>query len=472
MMGRDHHNHIGGAWVPFDGPHLDVENPATEEQIARVPDATIQEVDAAVLAARNAFGGWSSTSAAERAALLDRLADELERRRESVTTTIVTDVGSPVRIATRIQTELPIAVLRSYATLLAEDGLEERIGNSLVVREPVGVVGAITPWNYPLHQVVCKIAPALAAGNTIVLKPSEVAPLVLTTLFEALAAAGFPAGVANLVHGRGPVVGEALASHPDVDMVSFTGSVTAGSRVGSIASAQIKKVALELGGKSANVVLDDADLTTAVKVGVANAFLNGGQTCTAWTRLLVPAELHDKAATLAGGFAESFVPGDPLHPTTRLGPLASRAQAERVRAMIETGIDEGADLITGGVERPHGLERGHYVLPTVLANVDSDSRVAQEEIFGPVLAVLPYQDEGEAVAIANNSPFGLHGAVWSANQDRAIAVARRMRTGSVDVNGGAYNMLAPFGGYKKSGVGRELGRHGLEEFQEVKSIQL
>jgi acyl-CoA reductase-like NAD-dependent aldehyde dehydrogenase len=324
----------------------------------------------------------------------------------------------------------------------------------------------------PLHQIVCKLGPALAAGCTLIIKPSEVAPTAAFLLLDAVHQAGLPAGVVNLVSGYGPVVGEALASHPDVDMVSFTGSVAAGSRVAELAAKTLKKTTLELGGKSANVILDDADLKTAVKVGVANAFLNGGQTCTAWTRMLVPADRQAEALKIAAGVARTYRPGDPMDPETKLGPLVSGRQRERVRGFIGQGREQGARLVTGGAAPPEGLERGYYVRPTIFGDVDPDASIAQEEIFGPVLSVIPYRDEDHALEVANNSSFGLHGAVWSADRSRALAFARQVRTGTIDINGGAYNPYAPFGGYKKSGLGREMGRYGLEEFFEIKSIQL
>ncbi|KAA9150409.1 aldehyde dehydrogenase family protein [Amycolatopsis acidicola] len=465
--------YVDGAWVPADGPEtIPVENPATEEVIAEIPQGGVADVDRAVAAAKRAFPGWAATSRAERAELLGRLLDGLAKRADEIGETIAKDVGTPLKIAQRIQAALPQTDVKTYVDLLAADEPEERVGNSLIVREPAGVVGAITPWNYPLHQITCKLAPALAAGCTVVIKPSEVAPLAAYRLFDALHEAGFPPGVVNLVTGYGPVVGEALVAHPDVDLVSFTGSVRAGSRVAELAGRGIKRVTLELGGKSANVILPDADLRTAVKVGVANAYLNGGQTCTAWTRMLVPAALEDEALELAKTIAEGFTPGDPLDPKTKLGPMVSRVQRDRVRGFITQGIDAGAKLVTGGADTPLGRDVGHFVSPTVFGGVDPDSVLAQEEIFGPVLSVLSYADEEEALAIANNSRYGLHGAVWSGDQERALAFARRVRTGQIDVNGGAFNPLAPFGGYKQSGVGREMGRLALDEFTEVKAIQL
>jgi len=334
------------------------------------------------------------------------------------------------------------------------------------------VVGAVTPWNYPLHQIVAKVAPALVAGCTLVLKPSEVAPLSAGILAEITAESGLPAGVFNVVHGYGPEAGEAIAAHPMVDMVSFTGSVAAGRRVQEVAAGTIKRVALELGGKSANIVLDDADLTKAVKVGLGNCFINGGQTCTAWTRLLVPQSLHDEVVEMAVQAAGKYTVGDPTDESTRIGPMSSERQRERVEGYISRGVDEGAELAVGGSGRPDGFEHGAYVRPTIFSAVRPDMTIAQEEIFGPVLSIMPYSDVDEAVEIANATVYGLAGAVFAGSQERGVEVARRMRTGQVDVNGGAFNPMAPFGGYKQSGTGRELGRYGLEEFLEVKSIQL
>jgi acyl-CoA reductase-like NAD-dependent aldehyde dehydrogenase len=349
---------------------------------------------------------------------------------------------------------------------------EERIGNSLVVREPVGVVGAISPWNYPLHQIVAKVAPALAAGCTVVLKPSEVAPLSAFLLAEVVEAAGLPPGVFNLVCGTGAVVGEALAAHPEVDMVSFTGSTRAGRRVSELASPTVKRVALELGGKSASIVVEDADLAKAVRSTVSSCFLNSGQTCTALTRLLVPRSRQAEAVKLAADIAEGFTVGDPFGGEAKLGPLVSAPQRDRVREYIGQGMREGAELMVGGPEPPPGLDRGYYVRPTVFDNVLPGMTIAREEIFGPVLSVLTYEDEDDAVRIANGTRYGLAGAVWSADGRRAEAIARRLRAGQVDINGGRFNPMAPFGGYKQSGHGRELGRYGLEAFLEVKSLQL
>jgi acyl-CoA reductase-like NAD-dependent aldehyde dehydrogenase len=349
---------------------------------------------------------------------------------------------------------------------------EEEVGNSRVLREPIGVVGAITPWNYPLHQITAKIAPALAAGCTVVLKPSEVVPLNAFILAEVIESVGLPAGVFNLVTGIGPVVGEAIAGHPGVDMVSFTGSTRAGRRVSELAAATVKPVAMELGGKSPNVLLEDADFARAVPDGVAKCFFNSGQTCSALTRMLVPRERLAEVEELAMSAAEAYTPGDPFDKATKLGPLVSATQRERVRDYIAKGEAEGAQLLTGGTDAPEGLERGYFVRPTVFSEVTPEMTIAREEIFGPVLSIQPYDGEDDAVRIANATEYGLAGGVWSADTDRAIGVARRLRTGQVEINGGAFNPIAPFGGYGQSGHGRENGRFGLEEMLQVKSLQL
>jgi aldehyde dehydrogenase (NAD+) len=467
--------YLDGAWQASDasGPEafLDVHNAFTEEVMARVPAGTASDAERAVAAARRAFDGWATTPIADRQALLRRLANGLAARQDELATLIAQEVGMPRMLAKTLQAGLPIGTLRAMADLLDTFEMEQEVGSSLVLREPIGVVAAITPWNYPLHQIVGKLAPALAAGCTVALKPSEVAPLNAFVLAEVCHDSGLPPGVFNLVTGLGSVVGEALAGHPDVDMVSFTGSTRAGVRVAQLAAATVKRVTLELGGKSANLLLDDADLPRAVRSGVNHCFLNSGQTCSAWTRLLVPRSLQEEAIAHARTTAERFTLGDPLSPATKLGPLVSAAQRERVVAYIERGIAEGARLVTGGPERPEGLERGYFVRPTIFADVDNTMAIAREEIFGPVLAILPYDSEDEAIAIANDSPYGLSGGVWSQDAARAERVARRLRTGQVDLNGGRYNPLAPFGGYKQSGNGREFGRWGLEEYLETKSLQ-
>jgi len=463
--------YIGGCWQAQSGTgSIDVLSASTEEVIGTVPEGTPADVDHAVRAARAAFqGSWSQTTVPERADWLRKLADALKQRAEQIATTISREVGSPIQMATNIQAGLPVLVTNSYAQLIGELKLEQEIGNSLVLREPFGVVGAITPWNYPLHQIMAKVAPALAAGCTVVLKPSEVAPLNALLLAEACQAIDLPAGVLNIVTGYGPVVGEAIASHPMVDMLSFTGSVRAGKRVAALASESIKKVTLELGGKSAFVVLDDAPLEKAIPAGARNAMLNSGQTCSAWTRMVVPRSLYQKALELAAQAIGSLKVGDPSDASTRLGPLISATQRQRVEGYIAKGKQEGARVVLGG-GRPAGFEKGYYVEPTIFADVQSKMTIAQEEIFGPVLSILPYDTEDDAVSIANDTIYGLAGGVWSADPERALRVARRMRTGQVDVNGGKYNPLAPFGGYKHSGIGRELGMFGLEEYFQIKSI--
>ncbi|HTP17701.1 MAG TPA: aldehyde dehydrogenase family protein [Streptosporangiaceae bacterium] len=466
-------NFIDGRWTPSaSGAAIDVVNPATQAVIDRVPAGHPADVDGAVAAARAAFPGWAGRGTAVRAQHLDAARQLLAERAGSVAAAISADMGSPLGFARKVQVGTPLAVLASYIDLLGSyDFGGERVGNSLIVREPAGVVGAITPWNYPLHQVVAKVAAALAAGCTIVLKPSEAAPLAAYELAAIFAETGLPAGVFNLVSGTGQVTGEAIAGHPGIDVVSFTGSVGAGRRVAEVAAATVKRVTLELGGKSANVILPDADLATAVKVGVARAFTNAGQTCNALSRMLVHRDVCAEAVGQAVKNAERYQPGDPLAAGTRLGPLASAAQRERVIGYIERGIAEGARLVTGGTRPPAGLDTGSYVLPTIFADVTPEMVIAREEIFGPVLCVISYATEDEAVSIANGTPYGLAAGVWSADQDHAVAVARRLRAGQVEVNGGAFNVAAPFGGFGQSGYGRELGVHGLEEFLEIKALQ-
>jgi len=464
--------YIGGEWVdPAGRETIDVVNASTEEVMGRIPQGTPEDVDRAVAAARGAFETWSQTALVERAELIRAIAAGLAARSEEIASTISQELGMPIVQSTAIQAGLPTMTFTSVPTLLEDITWREEIGNSVVVREPVGVVGAITPWNYPLHQIAAKVAPALAVGCTVVLKPSEVAPLNAFILAEIMDEAGVPAGVFNLVTGTGPVVGEAIASHPDVDMVSFTGSTRAGRRVSELASQSVKPVALELGGKSPNVILDDAELETAVTDGVAKCFLNSGQTCSALTRMLVPRARLEEAERIAAAVADTYTVGDPFADSTRLGPLVSDVQRERVRGYIRKGVEEGARLVTGGEDSPKGQERGYFVQPTVFSDVRSDMTIAQEEIFGPVLSILPYDDEEDAVRIANDSQYGLAGGVWSADEERAQRVARRIRTGQVEINGGVFNPLAPFGGYKQSGHGRELGRHALEEYLQVKSMQ-
>ncbi|MGC0314045.1 aldehyde dehydrogenase family protein [Kitasatospora acidiphila] len=464
--------YIGGGWRPsLGGGALEVRNPATEEVIATVAAGTAADVDAAVAAARAAARDWGLTSREERLAPLTRLRDGLAARQQEIAETIVAEQGSPIGFATGVQAALPLLVASSYVELLAGYEFQEKIGNSTVYAEPAGVVAAITPWNYPLHQVVAKVLPALAAGCTVVLKPAEDTPLVARLFAELVDQAGFPAGVFNLVTGVGSEVGAALAAHPGVDLVSFTGSTAVGRSIAEHAGRGIKKVALELGGKSANVVLPGADLGRAVNVNAANVFANSGQTCTAWTRLLVHQDQYEEAVAIAAKAAAKYQPGDPSSAETRMGPLVSAKQRERVRGYIRAGVEQGARLVVGGAEAPDGLPTGYYVQPTVLADVTPEMTVAQEEIFGPVLSIIAYRDEDHALEIANGTEYGLAGGVWAADEATAAAFARRMDAGQVDINGGRFNPLAPFGGYKSSGVGRELGRHGLEEFLQTKSIQ-
>jgi acyl-CoA reductase-like NAD-dependent aldehyde dehydrogenase len=463
---------IDGRWVkPAGSGSIDVHSPATEEVLARIPEGNAADVEAAVSAARRAFDGWSTTSAAKRAEYVQKIHEGLKARAGEIADTISKEMGMPIKLSQRIQAGSPIAIFGYYAKALTEFSFEERVGNSLVVREAIGVVAAITPWNYPLHQIALKVAPALAAGCTVVLKPSEVAPLNAFILAEVIEAAGLPAGVFNLVTGYGPVVGEAMVAHPQVDMVSFTGSTAAGKRVSEIAAKTVKRVALELGGKSAAIILDDADMAAAVKGVVTNCYLNSGQTCTAHTRMLVPESRYPEAAKIAAEVAKAFRVGDPMAEGTTLGPLASATHRERVVKYIRKGIEEGAELLAGGDQRPADLAKGYYVQPTVFGKVKPGSAIEQEEIFGPVLSIITYKDEEDAIRIANGTPYGLAGGVWSSSEEHAQKVARRLRTGQVDINGGPFNMLAPFGGYKQSGNGREAGKYGLEEFLEYKAMQ-
>jgi betaine-aldehyde dehydrogenase len=463
--------YINGQWVtPAGKSSIDVINSTTEEVMGRIPEGKPEDVNLAVAAARAAFEKWSATTIEERARYLQLISDRLHKRKDEIAAVIANEVGMPLPMATAVQAGMPAAVMGSYAKMLSDYRFEEQIGNAVVVKEPVGVVGCITPWNFPLHQVVCKLAPALAAGCTVALKPSEVAPLTSFILAEICDEAGLPAGVFNLVTGYGATVGEAIASHPEVDMMSFTGSTRAGKRVSELAAKTVKRVSLELGGKSANIILDDADFEKAVKSGVGSCYFNSGQTCSALTRMLVPKSRYDEAVEIAKKTAEGFTVGDPREGKAKLGPLVSATQRERVVNYIRKGIEEGARLVTGGTEMPEGISKGYFVRPTVFADVNNKMTIAQEEIFGPVLSIIPFENEDDAVSIANDTVYGLAGGVWSGDAERAKRVARRLRTGQVEINGGKFNPMAPFGGYKQSGHGRELGKYGLEEYLEVKAM--
>ena len=466
--------YINGQWVASQGTSsIDVFDSITEEVMATIPEGTAKDVADAARAARAAFATWSTLPAEERAKYMNRIGDALAGRIDEIASAISRETGMSKMLSTLVQVGLPINSFKTAAALAESFNFSKEIGSSLVVREPIGVVGCITPWNYPLHQIAAKVAYAMAAGCTVVLKPSEVAPIDAFMLAEIIHEVGLPAGVFNLVTGTGPVVGEAISSSEDIDMVSFTGSTRAGRRVMQVGAETIKKISLELGGKSANIICDDLDAETfgkAVMGGVGKAFLNSGQTCSALTRMLVPRTRLAEAA--AAAVADGMKVGDPFAEGTNLGPLASAAQRDRVQMYINKGIDEGATLIAGGLGAPEGLTTGFYVKPTVFSNVTNDMTIAQEEIFGPVLSILPYDTLDEAVEIANGTVYGLAGAVFSADKDKAIAIARRMKTGQVEVNGGAFNPNAPFGGYKQSGIGRELGEYGFEEFLEIKSLQL
>jgi aldehyde dehydrogenase (NAD+) len=461
--------YIDGSWVAPTGTEtLEVTDSTTEEVFATIPAGVPADIDRAVAAAKAAFEAWSEEPAPERGKRLLRVAEELTARRDEIADIITHEVGMPKGQSAAIQVGTGIAAFSTAAELASTFAFEDT-SNGLVVREPIGVVGCITPWNYPLNQIGAKVAYALAAGCTVVLKPSEVAPVNAFILAEIIDDIGFPPGVFNLVTGVGPVVGEALAAHPDVDMISFTGSTRAGRRVAELAAPSIKRVALELGGKSPNVLLDDADFPTAVKSGVGAAYANSGQTCSALTRMIVPRSRLSEVEQLAREAAESYTLGDPFADGTRLGPLISSVQRDRVRGYINKGIEEGAVLVTGGAEAPESLATGYFVKPTVFSNVTRDMTIAQEEIFGPVLSIIPYDTEEEAIEIANDTPYGLAGAV-SGGDERAQRVARKIRAGQVRVNAGRFVGGAPFGGYKQSGLGREHGKYGLEEFLEVKAL--
>ena len=465
--------YINGKWTaPSSSKRIDVYNAGTGKVMGRVPAGQARDVEAAVSAARAAFEGWSGTPVTERAAYLAKIAVGLQARAQEIATLVAQEVGMPVKLSVRIQAGAPILMFSNYAKTVDGVKFEERVGNSLVLREPVGVVGAITPWNYPLFIIASKVAPALLAGCTVVLKPSEVAPFSAFVLSEVIHDAGLPPGVFNIVTGFGSVAGEALVTHRQVDAISFTGSVATGKRISELAAQAVKRVTLELGGKSASIILEDADMATAVKGTLQSCYLNSGQTCLALTRMLVPESKYEEASALAVAVAKAYVLGDPLSEAATLGPVASAVQLERVRTYIRKGMESGAKLLVGGPEAPEAVTGGYFVKPTVFGKVNPTSAIAQEEIFGPVLSIITYRDEEEAVRIANDTTYGLSGAVWSKDDERAKKVARRMRTGQIEINGGAFNFNAPFGGFKQSGHGREGGVYGLDEYLEYKSLQL
>ncbi|WP_435225750.1 aldehyde dehydrogenase family protein [Streptomyces sp. Tue6028] len=461
---------INGKWVPSssDGV-LSVTNPITEETVATIPAGSAEDVDLAARSAADAFPSWSQTSVDERVEMLHKLARLTEARSEEIARAVVSEIGQPLTIARESQGSAAVEDLRSIAESLPGITWEERVGHTVVAREAAGVVGAITPWNGPMRMVCMKAGAAIAAGCTVVLKGTEVAPLSSFIFAEIVAEAGLPDGVFNLVSGAGPDVGEALVTHPLVDMVSLTGSVRAGRRIMELASQSVKKVALELGGKSANIILEDADLERAVNVGIEDAFRNSGQVCGGLSRMLVPRSRLAEAEELAVRKAESYVLGDPYDPATTLGPVANANQQQRVREYIRSGLEEGVRLLTGGPEAPEGLERGFFVRPTIFSG-DNTSRIAREEIFGPVVVIIPFDDEEDAFRIANDTDYGLAGAIWAADAERARALARKLRAGRIRINGSPVNQRAPHGGFKLSGIGREFGRYGIEEFLEYKSI--
>jgi aldehyde dehydrogenase (NAD+) len=466
-----HQFYIDGQWVePGQQRRIEVVNPATEEVFATIAAGDASDVDRAVKVARRAFESYAWMSREKRIELLQTIVDIYQKRTNDLAQAISMEMGAPLAFARERQVPAGLGHLQRSIEVLKNYEFDETINNTVITREPIGVCGLITPWNWPLNQIACKVGPALAAGCTMVLKPSEVAPVSALIFAEILHEAGVPAGVFNLVNGDGPTVGHAISSHPDIDMVSFTGSTRAGILVAKDAADTVKRVHQELGGKSPNILLDDADIEAAVAHGARACFANSGQSCNAPTRLLVPFDREEKAAAVAKRIAEETLVGDPRSDATVIGPVVSHVQFERIQNLIESGIREGATLVTGGPGRPEGFNRGYYVRPTVFSNVRNDMRIAQEEIFGPVLSILPYKDEEEAIRIANDTVYGLSSYVTSADLDRARRVARRIRAGMVHLNGSRGDGAAAFGGYKQSGNGREWGRFGFEEFLETKSM--
>ncbi|WP_394374927.1 aldehyde dehydrogenase family protein [Stutzerimonas frequens] len=464
--------YIDGQWVrPKGAREAEVINPATEKIVGLISLGTEEHVDQAVRSARRAFDGWSRTSKDQRLELLEQVCRAFESKLDELAKAITEEMGAPlVQLALPLQAPAGLGHFLTAASILRDYDFEESLGTTRVVREPAGVCGLITPWNWPLNQIAAKVAPALAAGCTMVLKPSEIAPFSAYLLARIFDEVGVPPGVFNLVNGDGPGVGAPLAAHPEVDLVSFTGSTRAGTLVSTAAAPTVKRVALELGGKSANIILDDADLETAVKHGVRTMMLNTGQSCNAPSRMLVPLSKLDEVEHLAEHFCKEIVVGDPMHSDTNIGPLASGMQYEKVQDCIRQGVAEGAKLICGGLGRPDGLESGYFAQPTIFSAVNKQMYIAREEIFGPVLCIMPYADENEAIQIANDSCYGLSGYVSSGSLERARNVAKQLRTGAVHLNGAALDFTAPFGGYKQSGNGREWGKYGFEEFLEIKAV--
>ncbi len=465
--------YIDGAWVEpaqSSSKPLDVLNPATEQPIGQIMLGTAADVDKAVAAAKKAFPAFSNSSREDRLALLDKIVAAYEARIDEMAEVITQEMGAPAWLSKAAQAPMGVAHFKTTQAILKNYTFESMQGTTQIRKEPVGVCGFITPWNWPVNQIACKVAPALAAGCTMVLKPSEISPLSGYLFAEILDAAGVPAGVFNLINGDGPTVGAAMSAHPDIDMMSFTGSTRAGIEVAKASAASVKRVAQELGGKSANIILDDADLNQAVAGGVSSCFMNSGQSCNAPTRMFVPEARHEEAVKIAVSAAAEAKVGDPTAADTKLGPVVSETQYDKIQKLIQMGVDEGAELACGGTGKPDGLNAGYYVKPTIFANVRNDMTIAREEIFGPVLSILPYKDEAEAVAMANDTPYGLSGYVSGGDAERARKVAEQLRTGNVHINGAGMDVLAPFGGYKQSGNGREWGEHGLEEFLEVKAM--
>ena len=465
--------YIDGKWVqPIGTGSIDIINPATEEIIGKIPVGSKEDIDIAASAARIAFDSWSKSSIETRIDILNALSNALKERGEDIAQTITAEVGTPIGYSRVAMVGTPRVVSRSYAKILENFDWEEKVRNSIIRKEPIGVCAFITPWNFPLHQIIGKVAPAIAAGCTMILKPSKEAPLSAFILADILHEIGLPSGVFNLISGHGSEIGNYMSSHPEVDMVSFTGSTGAGISVSEAAATTVKRVTLELGGKSANVALEDADPTLVAKKAIGACHQNSGQTCSALTRLIIPESMSDEVYEIIAEKNNSYTVGDPLEESTRCGPMVSLRQQKSVSEYIESGINEGATLISGGLGMPEGISKGYYVRPTIFANVSPDMKIWKEEIFGPVLVITTYKSEEEALKLANDSIYGLSGGVWSKDEERAIKFAKDMRTGQVSINGGAFNVSAPFGGYKLSGNGRELGAHGLNEFLEIKSIQL